>query len=134
MSNKAESPTAIADEYLRFKEDDATFVNLTPHALNVHDENGSPLMLLEPSGDVARVEAVKVLNRISGGVPIYTSIYGDVVGLPERKPGVYYVVSRMVVQALQDSYPSEQRYDVVSPGDLLRDDLGRPIGCIGFSF
>lgn len=66
-----------------------------------------------------------MLVETLSGIPIYEAVYGDVVGLPEEKDGVVYIVSGMVNAA------AEGRGDVYSPGSLIRDDEGRPVGCRG---
>lgn len=101
-------------------------VNLTPHELNIITDNNT--VVLPPSGDVARVtvEYTEVATVEQNGVviPLYQAQYGDVVGLPSPKEGVVYIVSGMVKAA-------ESRADVVSPGELLRDNSGKPVGCQG---
>ena len=43
------------------------FVNLTPHALNIHTPNG--VITLEPSGTIARVDEVRSSTTDVGGIP-----------------------------------------------------------------
>jgi hypothetical protein len=131
------------------------FVNLTPHTLNVYSHNPSdPIFEIEPSGQVARVSVQYTIKahvidisdpileiepsgqvaRVSGqytikahviDIPVYDAKYGEVEGLPEPEDGVFYIVSGMVKAAVPD------REDVFSPGELIRDENGRPIGCRG---
>jgi len=103
-----------------------SFVNLTPHTINVLDADGNQLLAVDPSGTKARVDVQRTKIGAIDGVPIYSTTYGDVKGLPAPKSGVNYIVSGMVRDAVPD------RDDVVSPGLLVRDDSGRPIGCQGF--
>jgi len=102
--------------------------NHTPHEINVYDEHGRKLFSTgQPSQDqVARVD-VKY-RKVSSvfGAPLMQAEYGEVSGLPDPEEGVFRVVSLLVKQAL----PS--RSDLVSPGELLRDESGQPIGCKGF--
>jgi len=58
----------------------------------------------------------------------FTTTYGTIEGLPAPEPGVIYVVSLLVLQAL----PSGRR-DVFVPGLLRRDSDGRITGCEGLS-
>lgn len=82
---------------------------------------------------VFAVKRVSVTRLCVGGltldggttIPEYRSSYGPVVGLPEPKDGVTYLVSGMVRLA------SAGRPDVVSPGELLRGPDGQPVGCVG---
>ena len=48
---------------------------------------------------------------------------GEIVGLPEPKDGVFYIVSRLVAEA------SPKRDDLVFPFGLVRDESGTVIGC-----
>lgn len=54
--------------------------------------------------------------------------FGEVTGLPVAKEGTILVVSGLVASAI-----GGQRSDVFSPGALIRDDSGRPIGCQGLT-
>jgi len=103
------------------------FVNLTPHVLNVICE-GEVVLSIPPSGEVARVSVKMVHN---GGydkapgvvIPQYVAEYGDLVGMPEPD-GRVFITSLVVAQ-------KARRCDVVSPGELVRNDQGQPIGCRG---
>ena len=102
-------------------------VNLTPHGLNIETCRGSGrgVMTVPPSGDVARVASRTVATpRRICGVVVYETVLGEVEGLPGPRDGVVYVVSGMVAAA-------GPRPDVFSPGDLLRDAFGSPVGCRG---
>lgn len=98
------------------------FVNLTPHSINEVNTG----ITYPPSGNVARVETVTAFAGNIEGVPTYTTTFTDVEGLPNPNKGVYYIVSALVRVAVPN------RKDVVSPGELLRDPDGRPVGCNGF--
>jgi len=104
-------------------------VNLTPHKLVLMNEDLSVTAEIEASGQVARVatRAVKV-DETPEGVPLYRTEYGAVEGLPAPQDGVIYVVSGLVRAAVGDSRP-----DVYSPGKLVRDDAGQPIGAVGLT-
>lgn len=98
------------------------FINLTPHALNIHTPDG--VLNLAPSGGVARVATVETPGLPVGGVPTVSTSYGEVTGLPSPTEGTIYIVSGMVASAAP-------RGDVMSPGPLVRDEGGRPCGCQG---
>lgn len=112
------------------------FKNLTPHALNIYKEvvgkDGKPTgetvlaQTLSPSGTVARCEEKSVYcwSHTTTGIDMYRISYGDV-ALPDYEDGVFLVVSFMVRQALPE------RSDLCSPGRLLRNSEGQPIGCVG---
>jgi len=101
------------------------FVNLTKHEIVVHSQRGR--MVLVPSGVEARVETENILVEFPTGttVDIFTQRVGEVEFLPEPKEGVGWVVSTQVRLAVPN------RGDVFSPGELIRDEKGRPIGCMG---
>ena len=101
-----------------------TIINLTPHKLNVLDLSGD-FVVIPPSGTVARVAvSLKETAVLDPGIQIYSPTYGEVTDLPEPAEGVVYVVSGLVAAAAP-------RADVFSPGELIRDEEGRPIGCRG---
>lgn len=106
-------------------------VNLTPHAINILAEDKTPHFTLSPSGKVARIfqtrQMVDVLytEHHPEGMAVFSTKCGDIVDLPAEQADTFYVVSAMVKNAAQD------RYDLLSPGELVRDDKGQPIGCIG---
>ena len=98
-------------------------INLTPHTINIHS-NGS-VTNVTPSGNIARVSTnYQHFNTVSG-INIYNCVYGDVDGLPDSQDNAIYIVSGVVKSAVPT------RKDVMSPGELIRDDSGKPIGCNG---
>ena len=101
-------------------------INLTPHAISIITPTGS--LVVSPSGETARVsqsETPRPTVECDGmAVPIAARETGEVVGLPEPRTGFIYIVSGMVAA-------SARRADVFSPGPLVRDESGRPIGCRG---
>lgn len=105
-------------------------VNLTPHVVNVLDEDGSVVKTFpsETLNGVAlpRLEVKRQLVGNVDGIPYTLASYGEPENLPEPKDGVLLIVSGLVRTALED------RKDLISPGDLVRDESGRPIGCRAF--
>lgn len=99
-------------------------VNLTPHAISVV---GDGACTLPPSGQVARVSSTTAEVRRVNGIPCYAVSYGEVQGLPEAEEDTLYVVSALVRAAVP------HRTDVASPGELVRDNDGKPIGCRGLA-
>lgn len=107
-------------------------INLTPHKIVVVGEDGTVLAEIAPSGSVARVATSRTeIGSIDGGdgvtIPIYSTAFGAVEGLPAPEAGTIFVVSALVAGA------AKGREDVVSPGELVRGADGQPIGCRGFS-
>lgn len=116
-------------------------INLTPHAINIRDKAERLIMVVPPSGTVARVQTtrreVESITLASGDVsvdiPLFRTIYGSITDLPSREYGTCLIVSLMVKQATQgQDWP--ERPDLVSPGELVRDTEGNPIGCIGLTY
>jgi len=104
-------------------------VNCTPHALNVHTTFGT-VTTVPTSGIVARVsvmdtELEEIVTPTGEHIALFTQTTGEVEGLPAPQDDTLYIVSGMVRGACPD------REDVASPGKLLRNDKGQPIGCLG---
>jgi len=106
----------------------ANFENLTPHIVRIFGQEGDePVLTIPPSGEVARcsVESEQVGEK--GGVSLFATTFGQVEGLPAPQPDTVYIVSMLVRSAVSE------RTDVASPGELIRDDEGRPMGCRGLN-
>ena len=98
-------------------------VNLTSHTINEVTSG----MEIPKTGKVARVKSTTIKVGEHMGCPIYRSTFGEIEGLPEPEEGVLYIVSSLALNAVPDD-----RTDVVSPGNLQRDEHGNPVGCVGF--
>jgi hypothetical protein len=97
-------------------------INLTPHTINIISSN-APLSI--PSTGLARVAVTNYVTGDVNGITLYGQQYGEVEGLPEPAEDTLYVVSAIVRAAVPD------RLDVASPGELVRNEAGQPIGCRG---
>ena len=110
----------------------AKIINLTPHVATLFVD-GIIGLEIPASGSVARCkessEQIDSLN-IEGvkNFPIVKKVYGEVEGLPEEQPGIFYFCSALVGQAIKGT-----RNDVLVPGDAVRDAANRIIGCSSFS-
>lgn len=101
-------------------------VNLTPHPITLRASDGTDTII--PSSGVARVSSTPGVLETISGIPVPVAgptTYGEVTGLPDPEPGVWYVVSAMVGAALHRT-----RRDVLCPGTgpqdgAVRDDSGR---------
>ena len=103
-------------------------VNLTPHEINVYGMETVPQWTYPPSGTVARAtETREELPTLIPGMPVYRMSFGGVENLPEPQEGTIYLVSGLVLSRCAG------RDDVFAPGEAVRDDKGRVIGCIGLS-
>ena len=98
-------------------------VNLTAHTINEVTSGKE----FPPSGKIARVKASTTTVGYVNDIPIYQSIFGEVEGLPPKQKNTFYIVSALVLNALSDD-----RTDVVAPGNLQRNEHGQPVGCCGF--
>lgn len=100
--------------------------NLTPHAVTIFDNDGKTILAtVRPSGDVARVTMSRTQTDSVGSIPVFVSTAGDVTGLPPAGNGTVFIVSALVRLAVPT------RKDVFSPGELIRNDQGQPVGCKG---
>jgi hypothetical protein len=119
-TNDAARRTPVPDER-------TTVVNLTPH--HVHLVGERETVELPPAGPPARLvlRRDEPLGQVAVGpvvVPVVrTSASGEVIGLPDRRPGVLLLVGRAVAEALP------HRDDLVFPHDTVRNDRGAVVGC-----
>ena len=99
-------------------------INLTPHAITI-DGIGN----FESQG-LARVQAIReVAENTQNGIRIIKQSFGEVEGLPTPQEGTIYIVSGMVLSALQGS-----RTDVFAPdtgADAIRNDKGHIVAVRG---
>lgn len=107
-------------------------VNRTPH----------PITILRPSGDltipaadrqnIARVrQDSRPMQHEPDDVPLLTGGWGSIVGLAPPRPGILQVVSvQVVLAAITEGRTID---DLVTPGDQVRDNSGRIIGCRGLT-
>ena len=117
--------------------DNREFKNLTPHAVVIYRKQSALVdhatITIPPSGTIARVgSSDEPCETLGGFIPFHgnvlvdtvRTVYGEVAGLPAPCPNTILIVSGMVAQ-------HSPREDVFSPGPLVRDSEGRPIGCVG---
>lgn len=100
-------------------------VNLTPHCVNL-SINGE--MTAIPSSGLARCSETTTEVGTVFGVRFVKKSFGQVTGLPEPKKGTIYIVSAIVLNALNGS-----RDDVFIPADAVRDEAGRIVGCLSLA-
>lgn len=97
------------------------FVNLTPHAINFVDGDGTVIKTV-PSAGLARVVATREKVAIIDGIAVNKTSFGEITGLSEAEDGTIYIVSSLVAQACPE------RQDVFVVDDTVRDENGRIIG------
>lgn len=111
-----------------------SLVNLTPHAITVQ---GDGTLILPPSGKIARLAVARAARPavvVSPGeypglsspvtLPVVRPTLGEIADLPAPTEGVLFIVSALVAEAAK-------RADVLSPGELIRDDKGVIVACRG---
>ena len=99
-------------------------INMTPHPVNIVDENKSVIKVILPSGNLIRLSSSTKDSGFSvDDVKITKTIFGNPQGLPEENLGTYYIVSQIVKSA----FPNRQ--DLLVPAEMIRDDQGNIIGC-----
>jgi len=100
------------------------FINLTPHDITVENLGTFPA-----TGEIARVEVKKELAAEIAGVKAFRQVTGLPVGVPDSVKGVVYIVSCMVLAALNG------RDDVVAPDTgetAIRNEKGHIIAVRNF--
>ena len=98
-------------------------MNLTPHAINFVNENGEAVLTIEPCGELARVTTKTVVTGEINSIPVTTTEFGEVEGLPDPTPDTIFIVSSLVAGRVPE------REDVFIPNESVRDEKGRIIGC-----
>ena len=80
-----------------------------------------------PSGQIARVELEDEYMFDIEGVPLYKGVVKEVTGIPNKREGVMYIVSLIVVQCVK-------RDDLIAPDThrAIRDDRGRIVAVRGW--
>lgn len=102
------------------------FINLTPHTINIISKDFKMSIDPDKSYPVPRVNMQRHELCTIMSIPIYKNTVGDVMNLPDQVDDTYYIVSTLVKMA------APARKDLLSPGNLIRDDRGNVIGCDGF--
>jgi hypothetical protein len=102
------------------------FINCTPHPIFIIKKNGERLELHKGTM-VPRLATQQTKVTEFEGIEIFRSEFGATQDMPPKIDGVFYIVSRMVLDANKD------RKDLLAPGELIRDSSGNIIGCKGLS-
>ena len=143
IGSKGVSPKEAGDILIS----DIELVNLTPHYIDIVDEEGHIIDRLEPTNSPLRLEEKKTkvatlrVRQIrqpidSDGtdayidyveVPLYRRVLHTTY-LPEKVEGRAYIVSLPV--ALMNTH----RNDLFVPNDYVRDNNGRIVGVLSLSY
>ena len=90
------------------------FINLTPHAITIRTAEGD--LTVPPSGAVARACTRELETEPVSGVPAVIRRFDGVEGPPPEEEGVTYIVSSLVIAALENNFDERSaRTDVVAP-------------------
>lgn len=100
-------------------------INLTPHKINIITETSE--IEIQPSGKIARCSEKIEQAGMLDGIALIKKSLGDVQDLPDPAPDTYYIVSLPVFMAKQD------RQDILTIGESIRDNNGNIIGCKSLS-
>jgi hypothetical protein len=82
-------------------------INLTPHPITIQPSGGQPTTI-PVSGRIARLDSSQTTDDAIAGVPVVTTRFGHVIGLPAPEPNKVYIVSSLVAQHVR-------RPDVLAP-------------------
>lgn len=113
------------------KEEKMQIINLTPHTVRLNNGKEFP-----PSGQVARVSNQFTMNTspelLKEDIYIFSVEYGEILGLPEEKENVLYIVSNLVLEAGKKL----GRTDLIAPAtghpEVIRNEQGQIISVPGF--
>lgn len=104
-----------------------TFVNLTPHSLDILLDDGEQLHIPHDKNDpyVRSVQSNTPTRKV-GRVQLYKSTFGEIEGLPEPAENTIYIVSAIIAERIR-------REDVIAPGVVIRNVDGSIRGANGGS-
>jgi hypothetical protein len=92
--------------------------NFTPHPINLGDRE------IPSEGIIRCQEIVEIVGEFEG-VELIKKTFGALEGLPEYDENTLIVASIIAATAAK----TIGRNDVVVPGEVIRDEQGRIIGC-----
>ncbi len=100
----------------------STIKNLTPHTVTIVTTTGEQIIYM-PTGVIPRLSTKTIQVGAVDGIPITSTVFGEVQDMPEYVQDTYLIVSRMVLAAMP------RRSDLLVPNELVRNEKGQIIGC-----
>lgn len=101
-------------------------INLTPHTINIVATNGEAIATF-PSQGIARVASKEEIIGELNGIPVTSTTYGEIEGLPAESENTVFIVSRLILSALEKQ--NIIRHDLRVPGLQVRNEAGQVVGC-----
>ena len=106
------------------------YINLTPHQVDIIKMDGTTLSI--PSSGVIRAKQELESYRVVDGIKVGRYSYGEPIGVPETlEPDTIYIVSKLPLDSCRSHDVDTSNFLI--PGELIRDDTGRIIGCESLS-
>lgn len=104
------------------------FINLTPHAIHLLDQDDNVKVTYPASGQQVRLSTREIPNASADdrNARIKLVSFGEITDAPPEIPGTRYIVSLPTALAAR-------RPDFVVPHEQKRDDNGQPIGCLSLA-
>lgn len=128
------------------------FNNLTPHVLNVWDNNGVEHVIAPYTNENGERLEIRASTQLSDsleheylfntGFSVKRNVMGEPVAVWVAKdkttrpanwdevPPAYCIVSKLALQSLNNVGRVSIKW--LTPGELIRNEAGQPIGCKGF--
>lgn len=94
-----------------------SYINLCAHPIRIRVDD--KVINIPVSGVAAKVDRMQDELIWHSKIQVKKQIYGEIIGLPEPKKGVMFIVPSIVLNALNNT-----RSDVVCPGRTIRDANG----------
>lgn len=118
------------------------FINLTPHPINILDDNGNEVLNIPASGWELRLVATTVPAFTVGVVKISKTEFGEITltkgksfnGQPSPESlfadsNVFFIVSQLVKGCIDKGGTSFNGGNFLVPAEVVRDDKGNIVGC-----
>lgn len=129
--DQSENILTTLRELISYMDMGVTYVNLTPHAVNLINPETKEIDFTFKSEGSVRVGTKNIIQKDNKGVPIGTTEYTELEGLPEQKENTIYILSSIAFNAGK----LKGRKDICFPsGQMFRDENGNILGVEFLSF